>query len=64
MFHIEGFHGRRNIFVRKIAHAKSFTGFISQYFFSKFQKEVLEHFEPPLCWGQNFDPFYFLGGEI
>ena len=66
MCHIGGIPGRQNDFFRKIVHAKSFTGFISQYF-SKFQKEVLEHFEPHLTyyWGsRNFDPFYFLGGEI
>ena len=54
------------IFSRKIVRAKSFTGFISQYF-SKFQKEVLEDFRRHLTYywrSRNCDPFYFLGGEI
>ena len=53
MFHIEGIPGRQNDFFRKIVHAKSFTGFTSEYFFSKFQKEVLEHFRRHLSyyWG-------------
>ena len=50
---------------------KSFTPKVSQVsflnIFLKFQKEVLEHFEPHLTyyWGsQNLDPFYFLAGKI
>ena len=33
MYHIGGIPGRRKNFFRKIVHAKSFTGRISQYFF-------------------------------
>ena len=56
MFHIGEIPGLRKV---------SQVSFLNM--FSKFQKEVLEHFEPHLTyyWGrQNSDPFYFLGGEI
>ena len=55
------------IFFRKIVYAKSFIGFISQYFF-KIPKGGVRRLQAAskllLGGGRNFDPFYFLGGEI
>ena len=66
MFLIWGIPGRRNDFFRKIVHAKSFTGFISQYFFkiAKGGVRTLRASSSLLLGESKFGPLHFLGGEI
>ena len=61
MFDIGGIPLKKNFFSEN-----SLTPKVSQVsflnIFSKFQKKLLEHVEPPLSylfWSENFDPFYF-----
>ena len=66
MFNIGGIPGRQNDFFPKNRSRQKFHRLYFSIFFSKFQKEVLEHFRPHLTYYQgsrNFDPFYFLGAK-
>ena len=60
--------GDEMIFSPKNRSCQKLHRFHFSTFFSKFQKEVLEDFRRHLSyyWGgvRNFDPFYFLGGEL